>query len=113
MTPPGPALRAAAGDPVIRATEGDPVIRAAEGDDDMETVRELFEEYQEAIGVDLCFQGFEEEMAARRAGHKTLCLDTLDFMAEARKLYRSLGFVEIPAYYDNPMEGVLYMELAL
>ncbi len=172
MTSPGPELRAA---------EGAPVIRAAEGDDDMETVRELFLEYQEAIGVDLCFQGFEEEVAAlpgrygrplgclllamdgdkaagvigmgplgdgpgkptisemkrlyvrppwrgtglgrelsvavieaaRRAGHKTLCLDTLEFMAEAQKLYRSLGFVEIPAYYDNPRDGVLYMELAL
>ncbi len=91
MTPPGPVIRAA----------------------DMEAVRALFLDYREAIGVDLCFQGFEEEVAARRAGHKTLCLDTLEFMAAARKLYRSLGFVEIPAYYVNPMDGVLYMELAL
>ena len=46
-------------------------------------------------------------------GPKTLCLDTLDVMAEARKLYRSLGFVQIAAYDDNPMDGVLDMELAL
>jgi len=158
-----------------------PVIRDAAGPADMETVRELFLEYQDAIGVDLCFQGFEEEIetlpgdyapprgrlllaeengetaavvgmrpldsdngktsrsemkrlyvrppwrgtglgrqlavavvdAAGEAGYGTICLDTLDFMAEARTLYRSLGFVEIPAYYDNPMNGVLYMELAL
>ena len=158
-----------------------PVVRTAAGAADMQAVRELFLEYQQAIGVDLCFQGFEEEVAllpgrygrplgclllamdgdkaagvigmgplgdgpgkptisemkrlyvrppwrgtglgrelsvaaievARRAGHKTLRLDTLEFMAAARKLYRSLGFVEIPAYYDNPMDGVLYMELAL
>lgn len=153
-----------------------PVIRDAGGAADMETVRELFVEYQAAIGVDLCFQGFDEELAtlpgryvrpsgclllatdsdrvaavigmgplgdgvaemkrlyvrapwrgaglgrrlaeavvgsARDAGHRKICLDTLDFMTEARALYRSMGFVEIPSYYDNPTDGVLYMECAL
>ncbi|MBC8339715.1 MAG: GNAT family N-acetyltransferase [Rhodospirillales bacterium] len=147
----------------------------------MAIVRELFEEYQAAINVDLCFQGFEEELAtlpgcyapprgclflatdgdraaavvglrplddtpeqknrgevkrlyvrppwrgsglgrelavraleaAQAAGFETLSLDTLDFMDAARTLYRSLGFVEIPAYYDNPMDDVLYMEMSL
>lgn len=155
---------------------GNPVIRDAEGAADLDTVRALFMEYQAAIGVDLCFQGFDEEVAslpgryarplgclllamggdtaagvigmgplgdgaaemkrlyvrppwrgsglgrrlaeavvaaARDAGHQSIRLDTLDFMTGARKLYRSMGFVEIPAYYDNPMDGVHYMERAL
>jgi ribosomal protein S18 acetylase RimI-like enzyme len=31
-------------------------------------------------------------------------------MRPAQELYRAHGFVEIPAYYDNPLPGVLYFE---
>ncbi len=151
-------------------------IEAAEGPADMERVRALFLEYQDWLGVDLCFQGFEDELAtlpgayappkgslwfakvdgeiagvagvrpfkdglcemkrlwvrpafrglglgrrlaestiaaARAAGYRAMCLDTLGFLDEARHLYGSLGFREIPAYYDNPLDDVRYLELDL
>jgi GNAT superfamily N-acetyltransferase len=143
---------------------------------ELEAVRVLFREYAGWLGVDLCFQGFDEELAtlpgkyaspdgrllvasdgvaavgciglrridattgevkrlyvrpgarghglggelarrviaaAREIGYRRLVLDTLEPMAEARRLYGSLGFREIPGYYANPLPGVIYMELRL
>jgi len=152
-------------------------IVPARGDDDIATVARLFREYQISIGVDLCFQGFEEELSTlpgnyapprgeilvaragraaagvialrpadaadtcemkrlyvrpafraaklgrrlaeavlaegRRIGYRRIVLDTLQDMTAAQALYRSLGFAEIPAYYDNPLPGVRYFERVL
>ena len=50
---------------------------------------------------------------ARTIGYGAIYLDTLRSMAEARKLYASLGFVEFEPYYDNPLPDVCYMKLVL
>lgn len=50
---------------------------------------------------------------ARAAGHQSMRLDTLATMTSAIRLYRGLGFREIPAYYDTPLEGTLFLELRL
>ena len=154
----------------------DEAIHHAVSPQDMEPVRELFREYADWLKVDLCFQGFERELAtlpgdyappdgrlllawhhekpvgcvalrridattgeikrlyvrpgqrgrrtgrrlveqviaaAREIGYRRLVLDTLPQMVEAGELYRSFGFSEIPAYYANPLPGVIYLALDL
>ena len=51
--------------------------------------------------------------ASREIGYDCMRLDTLASMKPAISLYRSLGFRQIPAYYANPSEGAVFMELPL
>jgi len=144
---------------------------------DLAAARRLIQAYADWLAVDLCFQGFDAELAslpgayappqgrlllaktggevvgcvglrplepgicemkrlwvepgwggygigralaqavidaARDAGYRRMRLDTLPAqMPAAQGLYRGLGFQEIPAYYDCPLEGVVMLELAL
>lgn len=51
---------------------------------------------------------------AREIGYAKMRLDTYPpKMGKAVSLYESHGFRKIEPYYDNPHEGVLYMELDL
>jgi len=50
---------------------------------------------------------------AHRIGYSTMLLDTLDAMEAARELYATLGFVEIPPYYYNPIPGAHYLKAEL
>lgn len=153
------------------------IIRQASSGDEIDTARELFREYQRVMDIDLCFQGFEAELAslpgkyappagrlliayvdekaagcialrdlgdgvcemkrlyvrsafrgrrlgqllverliddAREIGYTAMRLDTAPAkMGKAVQLYEAHGFREIAPYYDNPNEGVKYMELML
>ncbi len=51
--------------------------------------------------------------AAGQAGYQEMVLDTIRPLQSAIHLYQEYGFQEIPAYYHNPMEDVIYMKLDL
>ena len=51
--------------------------------------------------------------SARTLGYGTIVLDTLPTMPEAARLYRSLGFTEIPPYHATGAPGTLYFHLPL
>jgi len=50
---------------------------------------------------------------AKTIGYDTMVLDTLRTMESALSLYKSLGFIEIEQYYDNPLDEVVYLRLNL
>lgn len=51
--------------------------------------------------------------AARAAGYREMCLDTLPAMHDAQRLYQRLGFRDVAPYYDSPVAGTRYMTLSL
>ena len=159
-----------------------PAIRLQTPDtpEQFDAARGLFREYAQDLGIDLCFQNFDAELAtlpgdyaepqgalllafvdgglagcgafrplhdvdyanacemkrlyvrpafrrfglgrmlaealidrAVQAGYSAMLLDTLDEMESARGLYATLGFVEVPPYYFNPIAGAHYLKVDL
>jgi len=65
----------------------------------------------QSIGRALAYGIIEQ---ARVLGYRRLRLDTIaGKMAAAVRLYRSMGFVDIPPYYPSPIPDTAYMELVL
>jgi GNAT superfamily N-acetyltransferase len=152
-------------------------ITQAATQNDINEARELFQEYEAALGISLCFQNFAEELAnlpgdyapprgrlllvrefdqlmgcvalrplgpticemkrlfvrpeyrdrrlgrvlveaiieeARKIGYPEMRLDTMaGRMDRAIALYKSVGFVEIPPYRENPVDTATFMALDL
>jgi putative acetyltransferase len=151
-----------------------------ESPEDWQETRLILRDYANSLDFDLCFQGFEEELAglpgayaqpgglmllalidgavagcgafrslpdadypnacemkrlfvrpafrrfglgrilaqqlmdrATEAGYSSMLLDTLDDMEAARGLYESLGFVDVPPFYFNPIPGAHYLKAEL
>jgi GNAT superfamily N-acetyltransferase len=67
-----------------------------------------------ARGLGLGIAMVEALMAqARRAGYRTIALDTLPSMIEAHRLYAKLGFAPIAPYYNTPVDGTVFLGRAL
>ncbi len=47
---------------------------------------------------------------AQKDGYQEMVLDTILPLQKAIHLYHHFGFYEIDAYYDNPMDDVVYMK---
>ena len=50
---------------------------------------------------------------AVRLGYTTMLLDTLPSLETALAMYRQFGFVQIPPYYDSPVEETIFMRREL
>lgn len=50
---------------------------------------------------------------ANEIGYDAMLLDTLPFLQNAIRMYRALGFHDIPCYNDSPMENTVFLQLDL
>lgn len=145
--------------------------------DELNSIRDLFREYEKELNEDICFQSFEAELtnplkkygppsgdlllayyeeevagciaftktnevgvcemkrlyvrpafrknkigrilieelldSAKGRNYQKIRLDTFDKLQSAVHLYKQFGFQNIPPYYNNPLQGVVYMEKQL
>jgi len=50
---------------------------------------------------------------ARSIGYRRMLLDTLPFLETAIRMYRQIGFYDIPCYNDSPMDCTVFLALDL
>lgn len=46
---------------------------------------------------------------SREIGYSVMLLDTLPFLENAIRLYKSMGFYEIPCYNNSPMDNSIFL----
>jgi GNAT superfamily N-acetyltransferase len=75
-------------------------LRTPAGDRELDVVRDMFREYAQGLGVDLCFQNFEEELATLpgeyAAPRGALFLATVDGEAAGCVALRPLDTADYP-----------------
>ena len=86
-------------------------IRPLEGDVcEMKRLYVSSEGRGNGIGTALVQMAIEE---AKRIKYSKILLDTLSNMHAARSIYKNFGFEESEAYYNNPLDGAVYLQLLL
>ena len=50
---------------------------------------------------------------AKEIGYSALYLDTLPFLKTAIKMYRDMGFYDIPCYNNSPIDDTVFLKLDL
>ena len=50
---------------------------------------------------------------ARAIGYRHMLLDTLPSLQSAVRMYRALGFYDIPCYNDSPVDDTIFLQLDL
>lgn len=153
------------------------IVTVTEEGAQLDTVRQLFREYEKELNENICFQSFEKELEdplikysqpkgilllaywndavagcialqalaekgdcemkrlyvrpefrkhgigrqlansllewAKTLGYAVMRLDTLPKLQSAVRMYYGMGFEDCEAYYNNPLEGVIYMKKRL
>ena len=51
--------------------------------------------------------------SASSIGYTALLLDTQPFLTSAIRMYRALGFYDIPPYNDSPLDTTIFLRLDL
>jgi putative acetyltransferase len=85
-------------------TTDSPIIRIAASAEDIVDIRQLLREYEDWLGTDLCFQGFENELAGLPGSYAPPFGRLLIAMAAAESGHGSAGCVALRPFDESTCE---------